>query len=483
MIKTKEMDKFIKEYMNIYLQNPSLPITDDTLYRALEIYGFNMQEYENGGIRDIFPSLERTFANSNLHVYVDERQTGFLQFTSHTGRPKCVKMYLSFPKEYMELATTKIFSFISDNHMRCSSKIAQHVRSDSIVIRLDDPKDAKKVLNYINRDRELNKYHKSTNPFSLKEGIVGIGYDNMLSYNSVLADLLSNYFNLLRDNNCLQKADLKSFSLYVDDFYNKTFITKENLVEFTYSKLYKTFQHRLTNTGELLNNMEQVVRVIKNVTSNNLNLKNYFEMYDRFQDDNENIAYFNREYGQQLKSIQMNILNSYVNTAIQKYGVDKVHMYLDSYIDGNNNAITSDNNYRQYFMKYISYEDLKYLVMGDSKLFVESYVNSASINSNIDSDYYLFISACMATAKKYGVKQATHAIKEGLNGNYSYFTNNGNYKLRDKLKSVVTPEQMIQYLNRTIANPENTINYDVVIFNFVQSLVDTPTMENSVQRL
>ena len=483
MIKTKEMDKFIKEFMNFYLQNPNVPITDDTFYRALESYGFSAQEFDNGNIRDIFPNLERKFAGSNLHVYVDERQTGFLQFTSHTGSPKCVKMYLSFPKEYMEQATTKIFSFISEHNMKCSSKIAQRVRSDSIVIRLDDPKDAKKVLNFINRDRELNKYHKSTNPFSLKEGIVGIGYDNMLSYNSVLSDLLVDYFNILRANNSLQNASLTNFSSYVDDFYNRTFITKENLVEFTYSNMYKHFQYRLANAGELLNNLEQIIRVIKNVASNDLNKKKYFDMYERFQNDGENIAYFNREYGNQLRSVQMNVLTSYVNAAIQKYGVDKVHLYLDSYISGNDNAITSDNYFRQYFMKYISHEDLKYLVMGDSKLFVESYINSMSMNSSIDSDYYLFVSACMATAKKYGTKQATMAIKEGMNGNYSYFTNNGTSKLRDKLKSVVSPEQIVLFLNRTITDPDKTINYDVVIFNFIQSLVDTPTMENSVQRL
>ena len=483
MIKTKEMDKFIKDYMNFYLQNPSFPITDDTLYRALETYGFNMQEYENGGIRDIFPNLERKFTNSNLHVYVDERQKGFLQFTSHTGSPKCVKMYLSFPKEYMELATTKIFGFISDNHMKCSSKIAQHVRSDSIVIRLDDPKDAKKVLNFINRNRELNKYHKSTNPFSLKEGIVGIGYDNMLSYNSILADLLSDYYNLLKNNNCLQKADLNSFNRYVENFYNRTFVTKENLVEFTYSKMYKDFQYRLSNPGELLNNVEQVIRVIKNVTGNNLNTKKYFDMYSEFQNDKENIANFNQEYGQQLRGIQMNILNSYVSTAIQKYGVDKVHLYLDSYIEGNNNAITSENNYRQYFMKYISYEDLQYLVMGDTRLFVESFVNGLSTNANIDSNYYLFISVCMATVKKYGVNQATKAIKESINGNYSYFTNNGDYKLRDRLKTSVPPTQILSFINRTIGDTEKTINYDVAIFDFVQSLIDAPTIENNVQRL
>ena len=89
----------------------------------------------------------------------------------------------------------------------------------------------------------------------------------------------------------------------------------------------------------------------------------------------------------------------------------------------------------------------------------------------------------MATAKKYGPKQATKAIKEGMNGNYAYFTNNGDSKLRDKLKSAVSPEQIILFLNKTIENNDNTINYDVVIFNFIQSLVDTPTMENSVQRL
>ena len=421
MIKTKEMDKFIKECMKLYLQNPNINITSDTFYRSLETYGFTRNEFENGYIRDIFPSLENYFSNSNLHVYVDQRQSGFLQLTSHTGGTKSVKMYLSFPKEYMEQATKKIFKFVADNNMSCGSKIAQNIRSDSIVIRLHNPNDAKMIMDFINHDRELNKYHKSTNPFSLKEGIVGVGYDDMLSYNSVLSELLASYFNTLKTNDNLKKANLKGFSSYVDEFYNKTFITKENLVEFTYTDMYRKFLYRLSNPGRLLNNFEQIIRVIKNVTSNDMDKNMFFNMYERFNNDQPNIDYFNQEYDKQLYNIQINVLNSYIHLAITKYGLDKVHLYLDSYIQGNDNAITSDNNFRFNFKKYLRYEDVQRIVMGNTKQYVENYINSMSINSNIDSNYYLFISACVATAKKYGNKQAIVAIKNSINGNYSYF--------------------------------------------------------------
>ena len=294
MIKTREMEKFISNLKKLYIQNPNLPITSDTIYHELANYDFSKKELEDNDIRYMFPELERLFANSNLQVYVSERQTRFLQFANNNGYTKCVKLYVSFPKKIIEQAAIKIFGFVSENNMITASKLADYIRSDSIVIRLADPEDAKKVINFINNDKELVKYHKQTNPFSLKEGIVGVGYDDLLSYNLTIAKIMVEYFQALRINNSLKQASLEQFGNYVANYYYQTFITKENLLNFLNSDVYKSSTGRFQTDGEAVNNYEQVMRLIALTLKNNLSLEQYFELFEKFCREN-NTHYYTQE--------------------------------------------------------------------------------------------------------------------------------------------------------------------------------------------
>ena len=478
MIKTKEMDKFIKELAKAYNNNPNANILSDTIYDALQHYDFSNEEFENRNIRVFFSTLQHNFSDSNLKVYVSEYQNRFLQFSSELDDAKTVKMYLSFPKEYIYQAAVKIFAFISNNKMQTGSKLADQVRSDSIVLRLQNPEDAKKVLEFINRDKELIKYSKKVNPFCLKEGIVGISYDYQISYNSTLASLLSYYLNILKANDNLKKASLKGFSEYVNNIYNSTFVTKETLMEFTESEVYTKFQRRLNSPGALLNNFEQVIRIIKDVTNNKLTKDKYFTMINEFKNDYDKERYYNQVYSSELGKTQTNILNSYIDYAIHKYGVEDVHLYLDSYISENVNAITNDNGYRDLFARYIPFDDLESLVNNDSKQYVNNFINNMANESN----YYLFLTACVETAKKYDVNQAAKAVKAGMNGNFEYFTN-GPKKLRDRLSSFVRPDEIIRFINDLIPNNEHTVNFDIVIYNFIESLIGNKEREKNVQRL
>ena len=489
MIKSNDMNHFIKELSKLYHQNPDMPLTSDTIYHQLMVYGLSPKEIQDCDIQDIFEPLMEHYRNSNLDVFVSEEQKGFLQVRTSNCNIKCVKMYLSFPKDKMQMASERIFDFIASNNITNGSKISRRIRSDSIVLRISDVNDADKVLKFINSDRELLRYAKATNPFSLKEGIVGISYDDMLSYNSVLSSLMKEYFVYLKNNNNLKKGDLKDFANFVDYYYNEIFITKNSLVDFTKSELFNSFTYRTQNTGKLINNFEQIIRIINYTVHNKLDKNLFYNFMNEYQTKNNEFMFAN-EYNERYSKIKTELLNSYISLATQKYGSGNVYLYLQEYLTGNKNAITNDNNFRQQFITYLPVDELRLLVNNDPKSYVDNYfetlVNKPAVNENQFSNdyrYILFCKICNATANKHGVNQLMAAIEKGTEGDYRFFTNADEH-LRDRLAEQVNPTDIQRFIFGLFDKyqNENTVSQKEAIMNFVSNILGF-SLENRTQKL
>ena len=173
-----EIEEFLKYYARIYNQNPNLPIVRDTIYHGLTTYGISDEEKKNKSIKYMFPKWINYFKNSNLHVYESDMQKHFLQFHTSDGRTTegHVKIYATFAKEDMESCVIRIFDYISKNNFATYSKVSDVVRADSIVLRMVNPKEADKVINFINNDQYLSGKARKTNPFLMKVGVVQLPF-------------------------------------------------------------------------------------------------------------------------------------------------------------------------------------------------------------------------------------------------------------------------------------------------------------------
>ena len=191
-----EIDEFLKYYAKIYKQNPGLPILRDTIYHGLMTYGLNEEEKQNKSIKYMFANWMEHYKNTNLIVYESELQKRFLQFHSSNGRnyEDYVKIYVTFAKEDMESCVMHIFDFINQNKFETYSKVSDVIRSDAIVLRMANINDAKKVINFINTNSYLSSKARKTNPFLIKNGVVGLASDRNLSYNSTIAFLITKYY-------------------------------------------------------------------------------------------------------------------------------------------------------------------------------------------------------------------------------------------------------------------------------------------------
>lgn len=433
-----EIDNILKYLAKIVYQN-NMNITRDTVYSLLMTYGLTKEEVKDSNIREYFDSFINHFKHkNNIDVYVDERQKRFLQFHKVEKEigSKCYKLYLSFPKEKIKENVNDIFSFIEKNKMETASKVADKLRSDSVVIRLFKEEDVNKVLNYINNNRKLVKEAKKTNPFSLREGVVALAYDDYLSYNLCVSYYVSNYINKLKDNLRLNKASIEDFKEYLTKEYYKTFITKEKQEKLLNSASFKEDKVSFYKEEECLKNWQEVTLLITNQINENFKKEEFFQLMKIFKEKDNNLI--------------DSIIKEYLKIAEKKYNRDKMTYYIKSFIETNDYLyITREKGMRDNFIKnQINGEDIKRVL-------------------NEVNDYYqVWFNAINRTYLKYGEYQAKAAIYNGLLGDYSNITNGGEKRYREKLIEHVTKEQFKEYckafINQTIMYPTKDITKDTL---------------------
>ena len=363
MNKVEQIEGFLKYISKLLEQNPHLKITDDLMYDRLMNYGLNNEEVQDPNIKYLFSNWINKYQSAkNLHVYESNLQPGFLQFRSRSAiYSNVIKLYLSFPKDKMEQCVNIIFDFIEQNNIMSASKVSQRLRSDSVVLRLTIREEANKVINFINQNSILCYSAKPTNPFVMKIGICGVGYDDMLSYNSCVSYVLAQYFQKLKQENRLSSASHQDFYQFVYDFHHNSFIICTSLEKFIKNPHFQQDIDRQDNVEQVIVNWEQIIELFVNHLYSDMTMSKYYQLYDTFgnQKDTNNLA---NQYHNIVSNINPDLLKNgaankkkiveeYIQYGMEKYGIEGVKKYLDYFKDtGSYNYITRENNFRTRFI-------------------------------------------------------------------------------------------------------------------------------------
>ena len=342
MNRLDEIERFLEKFKELYKANPDFPILEDTFYSALATYGLTSEEIrdknissQNPEVLKMFKLWEASFKNSpNLDVYHTDRQPRFLQFRN-CNVSECYKLYLSFPQNRMYSAVKDIFEYIANNNIQNTSKVADSLRSDAVVLRIVNKSDAIKVINYINNNKELYLYAKKTNPFIPRHGAVGYAYDNMLSYNSVVCHYLEKYFKYKREVNSLDSVSLNDFKGYLSEIYNNF--------------------HRYNFKNDIYI-MREVKRLAMHDISIDDTLKNIKEVMELMIDNLENRSI--QDYLSKVEEFQVgpdmyNVFEKACNATLQKYGTSQLEIALTKGKKGFFQCFTNDYNSRDNLIKYV----------------------------------------------------------------------------------------------------------------------------------
>lgn len=444
MGRTERMDWFLKYYAKVCKQNPDVRINKSTIYAGLMDYGLSQDE-KRKRIRPLFNKWIDHFKNKNLKVFHAPEQDGFLQFHNKDySKNEYVKIYLSFKAEDMEECVNIIFDYIDRNNFKTFSKVADMTRSDSVVLRMCEVEDAKKIIDFVNNNEQLRSKAKPVNPFTIQDGIVGMANDRYLSYNSTVSFLISEYFKNIKD---YDQVSLQDFRKYVSKLYEDIFVNKTKLEKFKNTSEFKDHPGRFGSENEEIVNYYQIFLTILMSLKGEVRKEEFFKHVEDCQDNNKFyrlVGHFydyeeKRKNNEKAKDIEVEqdkakdvkkqeILESFVLYASKKYGAINVPIILRKYIEGDNNAITRDKNFREIFRTNLSKEDIMRITNNNVELFVQLKHETSK------EMLYYFINAIQATYEKYGFEQACYALNRIFSGDFSYVTNGSN-KYRQTLKN------------------------------------------------
>ncbi len=364
MSRINEIDSFLRKLSQL-AKSSNYGIDEDIVYEALKRYGFTNEEYKNGfAISQYFDYWIDYFKNkNNIGVFVHPIQKNFLQFWNERDfDTEYIKLYVSVDANSMLKSVNEIFTELEKMNAVQGSKVAPRVRSDSIVLRIKNEKDVKEIIEFINNNKTIKNGSKKTNPFMLREGIVGLAYDDNLSYNSAVSFLISEYIKQKKENQGLENVNCIDFSNYVASFSRCLVTSKDFLKKFMKTAYYKQNSDRIEYYGQsdVLSNIKRVFDLIDFNLNDNNTYEDFITMYKNSKEEKEELM---NDFNKLLIDTHELFINSCRET-YQKYGTRQLAGAIDKAINGDYSSFTNDNNLRETMKKYMGKEEIKKIVDG-----------------------------------------------------------------------------------------------------------------------
>lgn len=441
----EEIDTFLKHVASIYATKSYLDI-----YALLEMYDFNKEELSDYDTSVFFERWQKHF-KSNKHIQTGFRMNGFLSFDSlHFNDYSCVKLYLSFPKEQLEGAVIQIFDFITKKKIATKSKVAAHLRSDEVVLRFTNIADANLMIDFINNNKKLFNSMKRTNPFVPRIGSVGIAYDEDLSYNSVVENIIYSYLRLRKIENALSQVGYNDFVLYVQQYYNRTFKSLDGIKELQNDDNFQQNYYRITQyrhgytEGNLVLNYKKVYTMLFESLDFRKTGDNYLRTILGFQNkdnDYQMSSYYdaiinNEKQRKNLETLKR-ILDEYI-IYLDNNNID-AKRYLHAFVaNGDYDLITRDNSYRSLFYYNNMLGAIPTLTNNNIDMYVSNVImiNKGSFKDTntpvlVEDVKRVIDEYIQYGLTKYGVSIVCDQLNKFLvNGNYNLITRDN--QLRDK---------------------------------------------------
>lgn len=413
MTVNEEREVFLRTISSYFKKNSNIPLEKKYIYSYLASH-----TTKDGYLQGI---PRESLVNVQLHL--NEKYKGLEEINTFTG-PKpnnvfwvienrgqmkdknfyedikdSIKLYLPVDASNIYEVSTKVLDYIIKEGIHIQAKIAKNMRSDVFVIRVLDKDKLDKLLNYIN-SLDYNSKSKP-NPFALNVGRVSITKDGMMSYNTVLAEYITEYLKSEREE-----------------------VTLEN---------FKKFMHKQINKIPSSNKNKYMIvdLIIKNL-ENTLTLEELLSYNQKVVVDNRVTQVSEEDKNNILRLI--NGLNVF-------YNLEETHKRIEMYLaTGNINYFTRQNGIRKFVEEYLPVEQMR------AALYEMGW--SALVNS-IDETY-----------KKYGELQVIKAVERIVDvGSIEGLTNTNN--ARSYLGFITSPELLQKIILKQASSSINIENQSI----------------------
>lgn len=413
MTVNEEREVFLRTISSYLKKNSNIPLEKEYIYSYLASHttkdGYlqgipreslvNVQLHLNEKYKGLEGINTFTGPKPNNVFWVIENRGQMKDKNFYEGIKDSIKLYLPVDASNIYEVSTKVLDYIIKEGIHIQAKIAKNTRSDVFVIRVLDKDKLDKLLNYIN-SLDYNSKSKP-NPFALNVGRVSITKDGMMSYNTVLAEYITEYLKSEREE-----------------------VTLEN---------FKKFMHKQINKIPSSNKNKYMIvdLIIKNL-ENTLTLEELLSYNQKVVVDNRVTQVSEEDRNNILRLI--NGLNVF-------YNLEETHKRIEMYLaTGNINYFTRQNGIRKFVEEHLPVEQMR------TALYEMGW--SALVNS-IDETY-----------KKYGELQVIKAVERIVDvGSIEGLTNTNN--ARSYLGFITSPELLQKIILKQASSSINIENQSI----------------------
>lgn len=289
-----ERDYRINDFLNylatVQKQNPSISLPENMIYRELVRLGVPDKE-KNYSVDSLFTAFVQNFeSDTNQRVFVDPNWSYFCQFIQdEPNRPMVneqnhIKLYVPLDEKHMYVGVDKIFNFLSEQKIPHISKVGSNIRNDDVVLRLVNPEDARKVIDYIGKDQYLQNGLLPANPFLHQENGIAMTCDGNLSFSTSLAFMLTEYIHQKKQMNALDYVNANDFYTFTDYLYQYLFVEKKA----DFAEIQRLFP-RVQNSKNVAD-LKIVFDVLKESRRPDFTFDDYIQIYEKGRKPNEVLA-------------------------------------------------------------------------------------------------------------------------------------------------------------------------------------------------
>lgn len=413
MTVNEEREVFLRTISSYFKKNSNIPLEKEYIYSYLASHT-TKDGYLQGIPRESLVNVqlhlnEKYKGLEGINTFTGPKPNNVFWVIENRGQMKdknfyedikdSIKLYLPVDASNIYEVSTKVLDYIIKEGIHIQAKIAKNIRSDVFVIRVLDKDKLDKLLNYIN-SLDYNSKSKP-NPFALNVGRVSITKDGMMSYNTVLAEYITEYLKSEREE-----------------------VTLEN---------FKKFMHKQINKIPSSNkNKYMIVDIIIKNLENTLTLEELLSYNQKVVVDNRVTQVSEEDKNNILRLI--NGLNVF-------YNLEETHKRIEMYLaTGNINYFTRQNGIRKFVEEYLPVEQMR------AALYEMGW--SALVNS-IDETY-----------KKYGELQVIKAVERIVDvGSIEGLTNTNN--ARSYLGFITSPELLQKIILKQASSSINIENQSI----------------------
>lgn len=421
----KRINNFLEnmEYMYDLRINTDIPLSSNEIYSWLVRLdnGDDHKEIDFNYFIDYFKDKD--------NIEIEDTDTFLNIINGNINNDNNIKLYVPLKYHDIKEGVIKIFDYLSENNIIHSSKITKYMRSDNLIICLDNIRDTKSLIEFIDNSI-VHDMLLDINPFIFDYHSIGLVMDNNLSYNNEVAKIIYSY---ILSRKIFRQGDKANYREFYNFVYNCLKDSHDNNLKMIYDFFYASLD------------------------------KDYsiIDFYDK-------VSLYQGNPTLLFESI-LATRNKYHNN---EQAVNSLLLLLK----GNYSGITRKNNYRKRLYEYMDSEMIKRticsMVNRDKNsevtdevlsLFLKE-INRYSLSNTLSKSIGYAVFKTLVKIDKYDIDEARNLIKILLETKNMYLLTRDN-GARDLVLSKTNKDDLILDLENELGNIEIEEMIDKIIQN------------------